>query len=66
MRIIPFILFTAITLVLIGLLNSSLLLPIPLGKILAPQSGVWQNAEPLDMDYNATLNFPQLKGKVSV
>ena len=66
MRIIPFILFSVITLVLIVLLNSTLLLPIPLGKILAPQSGVWQNAEPLDMDYNATINFPQLKGKVSV
>jgi penicillin amidase len=66
MKIIPFILFSAVTVVLITLLNSSLLLPVPLGKILAPQSGVWQNAEPLDMDYNASLNFPQLKGKVSV
>ncbi|MEP7081319.1 MAG: penicillin acylase family protein [Ginsengibacter sp.] len=66
MKIIPLLLFSAITLGLILLLNTSVLLPAPLGKLLAPQSGVWQNAEPLDMDYNATLSFPQLKGKVSV
>ncbi len=66
MKILPLLLFSAITVGLIFILNTSVLLPAPLGKILAPQSGVWQNAEAVDMDYNATLNFSQLKGKVSV
>ncbi|MBS1737069.1 MAG: penicillin acylase family protein [Bacteroidetes bacterium] len=66
MKIIPLFLFSLITVGLVLILNTTWVLPAPLGKILAPQSGVWQNAEPLDMDYNASLNFPTLNGKVSV
>jgi penicillin amidase len=66
MRIIPFILFGIITSALIIILNSTLVAPAPLGKLLSPQSGVWQNAEPIDQNYSADLSFPQLKGKVNV
>ncbi|MEO8861629.1 MAG: penicillin acylase family protein, partial [Ginsengibacter sp.] len=66
MRIVPFIIFGVITTALIIILNSVVLLPAPLGKLLSPQNGVWQNAEPVDEDYSANLKFPQLNGKVDV
>ncbi len=66
MKIIPFIFFGIITAALIVILNSSLVLPAPLGKLLSPQNGLWQNAEPANQDYSAQLKFPQLKGKVKV
>ncbi|MDP4285652.1 MAG: penicillin acylase family protein [Bacteroidota bacterium] len=66
MKILPFIIFGIITAALVVILNSTLLLPAPLGKLLSPQNGLWQNAEPVNEDYSAHLIFPQLKGKVKV
>jgi penicillin amidase len=66
MRIINFIITGAITAVLIIILNSTILLPAPLGKWLSPQNGLWQNAESVNHNYSADLSFPQLKGKVDV
>ncbi len=37
-----------------------------MGKLLAPQHGLWQNAEPDNEDFSADLKFPQLEGKVNV
>ncbi|ULQ54265.1 penicillin acylase family protein [Flavihumibacter fluvii] len=54
------------TLVLIFLLNTREFLPAPLGKLLSPQHGIWQNAEPIDQAFNEDLNLPGLKGKVDV
>ncbi len=66
MRIIPFVVCALLTLALIVTFNSKLLLPAPLGKLLAPQEGVWQNAEPAGYDFSADLKFQSLKGKVEV
>ena len=66
MRIVPIVIYGSITAILILLFNTSYVLPAPLGKLLNPQQGIWQNAEPLDHDYSADLIFPQLSGKVSV
>lgn len=66
MKIIPFIIFGIVTTTLVVLLNTTWVLPAPLGKLLAPQSGLWQNAESVDHDYSADLSFPQLKGEVKV
>jgi len=66
MKIIPLIISALVSAVLVVVLNSSFVLPVPLGKLLSPQNGLWQNAEPVDHDYSAALSFPQLKGKVSV
>lgn len=66
MRIIPFLIFGVVTTALVVILNSTLLLPAPLGKLLSPQNGLWQNAEPVNMDYSAELKFPKLKGKTEV
>lgn len=66
MKIFPFLIFGIITTALIVILNSSMVIPAPLGKLLSPQNGLWQNAEPADKDYSEDLSFPQLKGKVNV
>jgi penicillin amidase len=66
MRIIPFLLSAIFTTALVVIFNTNLLLPAPLGKLLAPQQGIWQNAEPVNQDFSADLKFPQLKGKVNV
>lgn len=66
MRIIPFVVCALLTLALIVTFNSKLLLPAPLGKLLAPQEGVWQNAEAAGYDFSADLKFQSLKGKVEV
>ncbi len=66
MRVTPFIIFAVLTIILIIILNSTLLLPAPLGKLLSPQHGVWQNAESVNEDFTANLSFPQLTGKVNV
>lgn len=66
MRIFLLVLTTAVTIALCVILNSKILLPAPLGKLLSPQHGVWQNAEDAATDFSADLAFPQLKGKVDV
>ncbi|MGI8581971.1 MAG: penicillin acylase family protein [Chitinophagaceae bacterium] len=66
MRIIPFVISALFTSVLIIILNTSLLLPAPLGKLLSPQHGVWQNAENAHEDFTANLSFSQLTGSVNV
>ena len=55
MRIILFILSAAITTGLCIILNTKMFLPAPLGKLLVPQEGIWQNAEPADQDFSADL-----------
>ncbi|MEO6314140.1 MAG: penicillin acylase family protein [Chitinophagaceae bacterium] len=66
MRIIPFAISIAVTVLLIVVLGTTLLLPAPLAVLLSPQQGVWQNAEPTSINYSADLLFPQLKGKSEV
>ena len=66
MRILPLLFSAAFTIVLIIILNTKLVVPAPLGALLSPQHGLWQNAEPADKNFSADLKFPQLKGKVSV
>jgi penicillin amidase len=66
MRILPLIIFSAITTALVFILDSTALLPAPLGKLLSPQHGIWQNAEKDNHDFNGELSFPQLKGKTEV
>jgi penicillin amidase len=66
MRIIPFIVTVVITIGFVVTLS----LPIgsipPLGSFLSPQTGFWQNAEPVNAHPDLAINFPQLKDKVQV
>ena len=66
MRIIPFVVSATICSGLVLVLNTTLVAPAPLGKLLSPQHGIWQNAESGDMEFSADLKFPQLNGKVEV
>ncbi len=66
MKILLFFLFAIITCGLIVILDTKFLLPAPLGKLLSPQHGIWQNAENAAADFTADLKFPQLNGKVNV
>ena len=66
MKLLPCIISAAVTTGLVVVFNTKLVLPAPLGKLLSPQHGIWQNAENADAGFNATFNFPQLKGKVNV
>ena len=66
MRILPLLFSAAFTIVLIIILNTKLVAPAPLGALLSPQHGLWQNAEPADKNFSADLKFTELKGKVSV
>jgi penicillin amidase len=66
MRIAPFLVSLIITVALIFALNKKWGPVPPLGKFLSPQHGFWQNAEPVDANFDADLKFPGLKGKVNV
>ena len=66
MRIIPFIASALITSGLVVVLNTKLVLPAALGKLLSPQHGIWQNADATNKDFSADLKFPQMHGKVDV
>jgi penicillin amidase len=66
MRIVFFILSLLVTVCLILVLDTRLLLPAPLGQLLSPQQGIWQNAEAVEEDFNGDFHFPQLRGKTEV
>lgn len=66
MRIIPFIITIVVTIGLIITLSNPIGSIPPLGCFLSPQTGFWQNAEPVNAHPNLDLHFPQLKEKVQV
>ena len=66
MKIIPFFVSLFVTVFLVLLLGTKWILPAPLAVLLSPQQGVWQNAEPKDINYSSDFSFPQLKGKTTV
>jgi penicillin G amidase len=66
MKIISFIAAAIFTIALIVVLNTKIVAPAPLGKLLSPQHGLWQNAEPSDKNFSEDLKFANLKGKTSV
>lgn len=70
MRIVPLLASAVVTTGLVYYLNTSHKIggnnAPPFGTFLSPQHGFWQNAEPVNADYNADLKLPQLKGKTEV
>ena len=66
MRILPFIVSTILTVLLIILLNNKWGAIPPLGKFLSPQQGFWQNAEPGDYNFSEDVIHQKLKGTTSV
>lgn len=66
MRIVSFLISAVFTVAFIFILNTKMVAPAPLGALLSPQQGLWQNAEPSDKDFSQDLTFSSLKGKASV
>lgn len=64
-----FLLFSVAALVTIGLIyvfSSREVLPAPLGALLSPQHGIWQNAEPADVSFEDDITIRGLKGATEV
>ncbi len=66
MRFVYLFIASLLTVSLCYILDTTILLKIPLGKLLSPQEGIWQNAESVNAEHSATLNLDQLEGKVDV
>lgn len=66
MRIFSTVLCALITAALCYLLNTIAVLPVPLGKLLSPQGGIWQNAVPRNFDFSMELPAKGLKGEVEI
>lgn len=66
MRVVPFIISSVITVMLIVALNKKWGSIPPMGRFLSPQHGFWQNAEAADHDFNADMKLPGLTGKANV
>lgn len=66
MRVIPFVISAVVTAGLVYALNKKWGDIPPLGKLLSPQQGFWQNAEPANQNFGGELSFPDLKGKAEV
>lgn len=63
MRIVFIVLTAAVTIALCILLSTDIA---PLGRLLSPQHGIWQNAEPMDQDFSGDHSFPTLAGHTNV
>ena len=66
MRVLPLVISLLVTIALVFALNTQWGSIPPIGKLLSPQHGFWQNAESVKNDFNDNLSFPQLKGKTDV
>ncbi len=66
MKYIIFLLSLLLNIALVYVIGTRSVLPLPLGSFLSVQEGVWQNAEPVDEDFNASMRFDELQGKVDV
>jgi penicillin G amidase len=66
MRIVPFLITSVITILLVFALNKKWGSAPPMGKFLSPQQGFWQNAEPADCDFTEDFRCAELKGKTEV
>ena len=66
MRLIPFLISSAVTIGFVYVLNTRIGPAPALGEFLSPQHGFWQNAEKAAHDFNEELIFPQLNGTASV
>lgn len=66
MRLIPFAVSAAAAAGLIFVLNRPLGPAPPLGKLLSPHTGFWQNAEPAGASFDADLQLEGLKGMAEV
>jgi len=66
MRLLFFFITALVTVSLCYILDTRVLIKLPLGKFLSPQEGIWQNAEAIDHDFSGDFHFKKLQGKTEV
>ena len=66
MKFVPFLLSSAITILLVVVFNTRWGAAPPFGEFLSPQHGFWQNAEPIDKDFSQDLQVPGLKDPAEI
>jgi penicillin G amidase len=66
MKFVPFLLSSAVTVLLVIAFNTRWGPAPPLGEFLSPQHGFWQNAEPIDRDFGQDLQLPGLKDPAEI
>jgi len=66
MKFVPFLISSAVTILLIVVFNTRWGLAPALGEFLSPQHGFWQNAEPVDRDFGQDLQLPGLKDPAEI
>jgi penicillin amidase len=66
MKYVRFIFFLLLNSGLVFVLNSRSILPLPLGKFLSVQEGIWQNAESVNASYNEKIKIAGMEGKAEV
>ena len=66
MRILPFFLSLILTVGLVYCLNRPWGQTPVIGRFLSPQHGFWQNAEPVDQDFDGQIKLPGLRAKGEV
>ena len=66
MKFIPLLLAALMTMFLLVMLGTTVMTPVPLGSLLSPQEGFWQNAVPADYNYNDDPDVKGLEGKSAV
>ncbi len=66
MRFLSLTLFALVTIGLVVIFNSTVLLKAPLGSLLSPQQGLWQNITASETKTTVSVQSARLKGKVNV
>lgn len=66
MRVVPAAASALLAILLITILNSKMLLPAPLGPLLAPQQGFWQNAEKTTENFSGSISNLPMTGKAEI
>ncbi len=66
MKFVPFLISSALTILLIVVFNTRWGQAPAFGEFLSPQHGFWQNADPVDRDFGQDLQLPGLKDPAEV
>src|SRR5450631_2012929 len=66
MKFVPFLISSAVTILLIVVFSTRWGQAPALGEFLSPQHGFWQNAEPVDKDFGQDLQLPGLQDPAEI
>lgn len=66
MRVFSFFLSLLLTVGFVYMLDTRTVLPVPMGELLSPQEGIWQNADEVQASTSENVKIADLKGKTEV